>query len=479
MTDYLLGIELAGAQLKIASFIKDGNIFKVHSFDKLVVDIESEKNQAKLLEWKNSNFPRNAKISAVLSVPESALYLKEFILPKLPKKQINEAIRWEVVSSAPFPKEDIICEWKKLQEKDKSKLKVLAICARESSIRQMVSTFENIGIKIFAVEPATLSFERVAQANFDPATLLMTVEHEETNLLVLKNATPVFTTSISTPIYAEKSGKRRLSKSIISDLAQQAYKTIEFWQEKSAEKISQVIITGDIAQRYWGLAEAINKIAGVPSLMASKKKLDNVTFPKIANAVQLRYIIPIGAFYRFVEGEEEVNLLPVDKKELINKLVFSEKINQASVLLSAVNFSLIVVSLIALIGLSFWNRSLIKLKDQKEYQVKNHPANVYKAEVNEINNLVVTIDNLLIKQKDMGTRLSAISEMTPKKVTLTSIDFGQSESEEWKIGGVGDRVDILSFYDKITANSAIKDTSMPYSNLSKESGNEFEIKILW
>lgn len=478
MTEYALGIELAGSILKIAAFRKHGSSYKIASFSKLTISADFEKNREKLLQWKNSTIPKNKSISAVIAVPESALYLKEISLPKLSEKQVDEAAFWEVAPGAPFSKDDLICEWKRIDEQ-KDKTNVLAICARKSTIEKIVSTFEDIGISIYAVEPASLSFERVAQANFEPTTLLMTVEHEETNLLVMKNAVPAFTTSISTPLYAEKSGKRRLKKSIIKDLASQAYKTIAFWQEKNDEKILQAIITGDIAQKYYGLADGVNKKTKIPTLMATNRKLDNISFSTIAKAVRLRYLISIGAFYRLVKAKEKVNLLPKEHKQLVSKRIFTAKLKQAFLTLSVINVAATLLVLVALVSLSIWNKSLIKLASEKEVQVKNHEATPLVNEVNEINNLAIIVDNLMSRQKDTGVRLEFISQMTPQPVILTAIDFGQLESEEWKISGVGDREEILIYYDKLVADAGAKEVSMPYSNLANENDNEFEIKIVW
>ena len=467
---YFLGIEFTGSQLKIAAFKKDNKGFKVHRLDKLAFE--------DLLAWKKSNLPNDVEAQAVISIAESTLFLKELTLPKLSKKQITEGVRWELVGLTPFPKNDIVFDWKELEKVDK-KTNVLAFCARESAIDEIVKIFEEIGIKVLAVEPSTLSFERTSSFDFDAVTLLMTVEHEETNLLVLKKGMPVFTTSISTPIYGQKSGKRRLNKVVINDLAEQAYKTIEFWQAKNEDKVSQAIITGEIAEKYYGLAAAVYKVAKIPSLMASKKKLENVSFSKEANAMQLRYLIPIGAFFRLAEGSQGINLLPKDKRQTVERANFDQKLHKNLLIFSAINTFFITLTIIVLIFLSIVNSSLLKIEAQKKILAKNHPAQNYISEVNDANNIAVTIDNLIRKQKDIGVRLDEIAQLTPKTITLTTIDFGQLENEQWKITGVGDRNDILTYFEKLSEEADARSVAMPYSNLSKETDNEFEIIISW
>jgi len=475
---YFLGIEHTGSQLKIAAFKKDSKGYKLHRFDKLAYSGDSQKTRGELLAWKKLNLPGQVEAQAVISIAESTLFLKELTLPKLSKKQITEGVYWELAGLTPFPKNDMVFDWKELEKVDK-KTNILAFSARESAIDEIVNIFEEIGIKILAVEPSILSFERISSADFNVVSLLMTVEHEETNLLVLKKGMPVFTTSISTPIYGQKSGKRRLNNVVINDLAEQAYKTIEFWQAKNNDKVSQAIITGEIAEKYYGLAAAVNKLAKIPSLMASKKKLENMSFSKETNAMQLRYLIPIGAFFRIAEGNGGVNLLPKAKRQLVERANFEQKIRKNLLIFSLVNAVFITFTVIALIFLNLVNSSLLKTEAQKKISVKNHPAQNLISEVNDANKTAVIIDNLIRKQKDIGVRLDKIADLTPEAVSLTAIDFGQLENEEWKIKGVGDRNDILAYFEKLSGEANARNVNMPYSNLSKETDNEFEIIILW
>src|SRR5258706_254864 len=235
MTNFFLGIEVSGNTLKIATFQKNGVKFKILSLDTLTFPKGFANAKEELLSWVKAHLPQGSQVSAVVSIAESNLFLREIVLPKLSKNQIGEAVKWEVLGSTPFPKDDVVFDWKEL-EKTKEGSRVLAFCARESSVAEVVSLLEQVGIKVYAVEPGALSFERISGADLKNTTLLVTVGSEETNLTILKKKAPVFTTSLTTPLLPDDEVKRRLSAHIIEDLAVQADKTILYWESKNDDK---------------------------------------------------------------------------------------------------------------------------------------------------------------------------------------------------------------------------------------------------
>lgn len=475
---YFLGIELAGQQLKIAVFIKLKKGYSVYLLDRLVLDKNFDKAKEQILNWKKSKLPKCESAQAVLSLPESSLYLKELTVPNVKEKQIKEAIKWEIVNSNPFTNDDSIIEYEKI-ESENSKIKILCVCARESSVEEYVSLLESAGINVTFAEPSISSFIRASGGDYEKNTLVMTVEEDETNLSILKKGIPLFTTSISTPLLPQKESKRKLNIGITNDLAEQASKTIKFWEEKGTDKISQVIIAGDIADKYYGLANAVNKITGIPSLMTTIKELSNTSFADGTRVSLLRNIIPIGAFYSFLMDKSPVNLLPVERKEAIRQNNIRENISNKSFALTIFNLVLFTIIMTLFFSLASWNKYMQNVEKQKKVFLNEHPAQQYISWVRETNSIAEITEKMIYQQKNIGDRLAKISEMVPSSIVLSSIDFGQLGNEEWKIKGLGDRDNILGFYEKIATDGEVKEVTMPYSNLSKEQGNEFEIKILW
>ncbi len=478
MSQYYLGIEVSGNTLKVAAFQKTGAKFKIKSLDTLSFAKGFGNAKEDLFPWIKEHFPQGSNVTAIVSLSESNLFLREMVLPKLSKNQIEEAVKWEVLGSTPFPKDDVVLDWKEL-EKTKEGTRVLAFCAKESSISEVVSLLEAVGIKVLAVEPSTLSFERVSGTDLKNTTLLITVGNEETNLTILKKKSPVFTTSLTTPILPDDEVKRRLSASVIEDLAAQADKTIFYWESKNDEKVKQAVITGDIAHKYYGLASAIHDKSNIAAFMAVMKKSKDIVIPESFSTILLRYSISVGAVYRFVEGVETVNLLPKDRRLTVLKDRSQVKLRKVSLVMLLSNAIILSALLLSLIFLALWHNSMKNEESQKMLEVQNHPAQQMLASVNETNSNVALIESLAKKQKNTGDRLNTIARLTPKSVKLTNIDFGQVENEEWKITGEAKRSDILSYYDKLVESAGAKKVEMPYSNVEKDETHEFEIKIIW
>jgi Tfp pilus assembly PilM family ATPase len=478
MAKYLLGVEYSGSQLKIACFREKGRKYQLQFLGRLNIPDSFDKAFDEINSWKKEQFSESDEVFAVLTMPESLIYLKELELPKIHDSKIAETIRWELASATPIPAAEAVYEWRKIEE-SKDKIKVMAMVTKASQVEQFNELFEKAGISLLATEPSSLAFMRAIKADYKKTTLLMSVEEDETNLLVVKNASPVFTTSTSTPLMPEKDAKRKLKSSVVEELADNAKNIIKYYQETNGDMIMQVIIAGDVANRYYGLANAINKFAKIPVVIAKIRRTEKLGFSGIKDTELERYVIPLGAVYRLVTDDERVNLMPTNIKSKILKAKMQKKAASRLFFVTGVNLALLFLMLTTVVGLTLWEKSIEKEVRQTKQFVDNHPAQAYLGEVYTTNKKLGLIDILITQQKDSGERLRKIAELTPRLVVFDSVDFSNLKDEEWKIKGVGNRDDILAFYEKVKAEAGAKNVSMPYSNFSKESDNEFEISIIW
>ena len=321
MTDYLLGIEISGSQLKIAAFRKYGKKYDLFSLSRILLSETPSQMGDKLKDWVKNNISGPANIDAVVTIPESGIFLKEIDVPNLSVKQLREALQWEVASVSPIPLDEAVYEYKTTQ-KSKNGQKALIYLTKNQNVADIYETFEQAGINLLAIEPSSVSFPRIINDDFTKTTLFVTVEEQETNLMVLINSLPVFTTSVSSKLEGAKDNKRRLDSKVSEDLAANSMKIIEYWEEKNDRKIEQVTITGDITKKYYGLAKEINKFAKIPVLLAKWKKNKYVESKKIQNeSLFNRFFIPIGAALRVLDKKEDINLFPTEKKtQLLERL---------------------------------------------------------------------------------------------------------------------------------------------------------------
>lgn len=481
MNDFFLGLELSGSQLRIACFKKiEGKKYKLTFLDKLVVDIKNAALPQLIREWLRKNWLIEGDVDAVLAIPESSIFLKEFELPKAEDKQITQMLRWELSKASPIPPDVAIYEWKRISEKD-GLTRVLSLVVKSWEIEQIISLFEEAGIRIVAIEPSSLALTRVAKANFEKISLLLTVQEEESNLIILEKGTPVFSTSTSVLLEGMKRHKRRLKKEIVEDLAESTKKVISFWEAKGKGKIEQVVITGEVAYKYYGLAMAVNRFAHMPVFFAKNKKIADVLTSGISELILSRNLMAFGAGVRYFLKDDyrEVNFLPQTKRSVLEKEKRQRQIINKSLLFGKINLVILITFFLLIGTLKIWDITLGKKISQTKLFVNNHPAQQIIPEINKTNQMLSNIITLVNEQRDTGERLRRISSLTPENVVFESLVFSLKENEEWKISGISNRKDILAFYEKLKMELGETRVEMPYSNLNKEADNKFEIIVVW
>lgn len=480
MNNYLLGIEWVGAYLKIACLKKDGKKYRLFKLERLTIPQNKPKEASKVLaQWASDNFPQDSQVGVVLTLPESLIFLKELELPKVQEKGLSEAIFWEISSVAPVSPGEAVVQWKKISEEQKL-VHLAAIVAKNQTVQDLLSIVEKTNFRLLAIEPSSLAFSRLVQAKFEKTTLLVVTEDQETNFVVLKNGAPVFSNAVPISLIGMKTKRRRLDQAIASDLAANAKKVIAFWEEKEKGRVEQVIITGG-GIRYYALAKTINNRVHIPVVFGKIKKLSEIETSTQPKATVKRYLIPIGAAVKslFEDWVHEVNLLPEKERKAFEKERSQKQTVERVLFFSKITFIFLIINLFLLGGIKFWHASLAKEIAQTKQFVDNHPAQELIPAVQFTNKFLSQVDQLMKSQKDTGERLRQIARLTPRDIRFTSLEFTELKQEEWNIAGVGDRDDILAFYEKIKFDSDASQVTMPYSNLQEETEGDFKITIIW
>ncbi len=476
--EILLGISWSATKIKIASLYKKGKGYAIRALDRLDVSANNPEEATLLLrQWVEKNLPSGATVRVALAIPESSIFLKELELPKSKHADLATTIFWEISSIAPLPAEQAVLAWKIISQ-GKQTTRLAALVIRDELAQQLLETFAAAGIKLSLIEPYSLAFGRIINRDLAKTTLLVAVESDETNFVILKNGAPVFSTSVL--IKRMEDSGRTLDLSSTKTLAIHTKQALAFWKEKEEGVVDEVVITGDVL-KYFGLASAIYRLTHVPAFLAKAKKPLSVTRGTFSLSELNQFLIPLGAALRLIlrEAEGDVNLFPKREQQLLLRQKAEKAVASKISLFFKATLVVLIVNLLILVGFSLLSARLSRDLDQTERFVGNHPAQNLIARVSETNSLVSEIDRLMGSQKDAGERLRRIATLTPTTVRFTTLKFSGKEDEQWEIGGVADRNDVLAFYTKIAVEAGAKEVSMPYSNLAKEKENEFTIKIVW
>jgi hypothetical protein len=477
MTTYLLGLEYSEERIKCSLLKRGSKSFDLHALQNFEGD-GSRSPLEQLALWKTENIG-SEQVKAVVSVSESLVFFKELTVPNVKKEALDEAIYWELSENSPIPPSEAIYEWSELSRK-KDEVKVSAMAIREATILNISQKLEEAGIIVIAFEPSSISLARATVADYSKNTMLLMVGEHETDIVVMKSGKPVFSTTADVHLLRSKGEKWRLDDDVSHEIAQKTRDLIEFWEGKNDDKIQQVIITGDLVDKYFGLAQNINEFASIPVNIARQRKITGITLGNLAKAIVNRYFVSIGAAARFLgDIYEDVNLIPKDKKVKVASEL-SEKLKLKR--LGTINrYFTIFAGILALLVVGYFILSSIydnSIKNTLE-AIAAHPGQKLVSQVKETNDYLSKIHELIGKHRNLAENFGRIADLTPKEIRLSKIEYADDKNQAWIIRGVGSREAILSYFDKLEKESGSKKVTMPYSNLNADLENDFEINILW
>ena len=478
--NYLLGIELNGNTLKIAAFKKGGREIELFKLDNIYFSNDGSEALKQLSVWRDQNLPDADSIKAILTVSESALYIKEIEFPKIQKEQLNEAVYWEIPSIAPIPQSESVFDWQVTSE-EKDVCKTLVVVGKSTYIENTISMFRDARIEILAIEPSSYAFARIADADFAGNTLLCVVGEFGTDFIMLKGKLPFFTTSVTSNPQSGKGSRIGSVKDLTAEITVGAKKILSYWEEKESLKIGQVLLAGDIVYKYYGLSTAVNLFSQTPTIVVKIKKLKSLKTKGYKDLDLSAYMTSLGAAARHLQKDvlEGINLFPRGEKQKTEKIRNQKKLTNHILTFIYMNIIFLMVIITTIFTLNMWWFSLEKQLGKLNDTFYLHPANSVLSDVNSTNSVIQSVIALANQQDDVGEKLRTISNLTPQTVEITSIILSDSKIEEWTIEGVGDRDSILAFYEKISQDIGASKVSIPYSNLSKIGENEFSISVIW
>ncbi len=141
--------------------------------------------------------------NAVVSLPESKIFTRVIQMPKMSKKELSTAIRFEAEQYIPVSLDDVTMDWDFLPDSSATKdgkISVLLVAAPKKLISNIVEVLKKSGITAVAIESETISIVRsvVGDDTNLPTTMIISIGASTTDLTIVKSGSVRFTRSIGT-----------------------------------------------------------------------------------------------------------------------------------------------------------------------------------------------------------------------------------------------------------------------------------------
>ncbi len=269
---------------------------------------------------------KTRKVAAVL--PGSSLTLMHMYLPKMPKKDMKEAVRWEMRKQISFPPDELVCDFTTIGEVkrgEESMLSLIAFGAQNGDVERLLKTMEDASLNPVAVDVVPmamlLSFDHNNAWEEGANYSMVDIGDSKSTLAIFKDRKLVFAREI--PIggkeltnvvmnalscgedvaEAEKikygvvrsdesaSGVVDAISGVIERLAAEMHRSFDYYQAQFREgSISKIFLCGGTA-KLKGIDDFLSNILGVPCFIDDPLRNIRVE-PKRFDAARLKGFAP-------------------------------------------------------------------------------------------------------------------------------------------------------------------------------------------
>lgn len=135
------------------------------------------------------------------SLPETKAFLRIVSLPVMDKKEVSEAIKWEIEANIPLTLDQVYYDFQVLDRnvtREPGKMSVLVVAVARSVVDQFVSALEAAGLEVVGFETESIAQARILlpENASDMTTLIIDIGDRRTSFLIALGNIPVFTSSI-------------------------------------------------------------------------------------------------------------------------------------------------------------------------------------------------------------------------------------------------------------------------------------------
>lgn len=213
-----LGVDIGGGGIKIVEVRNDKHRARLSTYG--FADDEAMFREAGANSSTNIGDPERASATlrdictrakvettqAVTGLPIAAVFSSIITLPRMPKKELPNAVAWEAKKLVPLPLEDVIMDWKlltpeaelekKAEEGKSATVRVLLTAAPKTLVEQYLGVFQRAGLELVSLETEAFALIR-ALVGADPAPVcILDIGATRTSMVIIDDATPVFNRSI-------------------------------------------------------------------------------------------------------------------------------------------------------------------------------------------------------------------------------------------------------------------------------------------
>ncbi|MFC1711713.1 hypothetical protein ACFLZ1_03960 [Patescibacteria group bacterium] len=398
-------------------------------------------------------------------LPDKDVFTKFLQIPKVDKKEVENAISYQVKNFLPHKPEDMYVDWQLINNKgDLTEASVVAV--NKKIIDSYLKALSLINVYPLCFKPESFMLAKLASlVSKDPSLVLYFTEQTATHCFVENSGVLFATTSKFSPL-------EKKDKDLLNDLSQSA----KFWRSTFSKdrEIKNIFIAGFVQDE-----PKINAVLKSEFNLSAKKLPLPVVLPRKINDSRLARLIPLfGAVYCQTfkdEQEKQLSLIPENVKFIRENYKFTK---QVKTILTATIF--IISGFIGIYLFIFLN-TFFQLEKTKsslsglERIIYTASQSKLEKDAINLNERVIALDKILKKRKIISPYFVDLYAKIPAGIVVQEVNFN-SEKKLFEIRGTASsRNDILGLEKSL---SALGKVSIPLTSFQESQNPKFSANLV-
>lgn len=203
-----VGIDIGTTSIKAVQLAKEAGKIKLVSYG------FSENKKSELNDWQKdtqyaakviNDIRKNSGMtcdSAISALPTFSVFSSVLNLSNVTKKDVSSAVHWEAKKVIPLPLEEMILDWKKIDNSQLDKksssnnMRVLLTGAPRTLVRKYIEIFKETHMTLLSLETETFSLIRSLLGNDKSTIMIVEIGASTTDVSIIDNGIPMLNRSI-------------------------------------------------------------------------------------------------------------------------------------------------------------------------------------------------------------------------------------------------------------------------------------------
>lgn len=200
-----LGVDIGSAGIKITELkkIKGGLRLSTYGFSENTAASLSASDWQKNIEYtaevinKICEKAGTKSKNAIAALPTFSVFSSVINLASVAKKDIPSAINWEAKKVIPMPLEEMVLDWKEIENgQPKKGISILLTAAPKALVKKYIEIFKVAKINLLSLETETFSLIRALLGNDKTPVMIVEIGASTTDISIVNKSIPLLSRSI-------------------------------------------------------------------------------------------------------------------------------------------------------------------------------------------------------------------------------------------------------------------------------------------